>query len=118
MTQEYASEEALVPSFFRKPVEETTKLIKKKPRPEDEQTLLELSESNAWDKLKTIIEAKKSAIQDMTEESIRNTSSLEEIGLRTIINDQVQSAFQSIIDTVEMPKKARDVTRASTSDEE
>jgi hypothetical protein len=102
-------DQALVPDFFRPPVQEATKIIKK-PVKGDEETLLSLSESEAWNILKGIINRKKAALEHQMKKTAGTCKTLEEIGWRYALMDQICAAYDSVIDAVEIHKRARDVT--------
>lgn len=99
----------IMPDFFQPAMKESTKIIKKKPTKADEDRLLELSDSDSWRKLKSIIEGKMAALQDMTSKACRKSASIEEWGFRYAILDQTLSAYQSIIDVVELRRKVKEI---------
>jgi len=99
--------DVIPPSFFQPVVEETTKLIKRKPRKTDDEDLLSLAESDSWKKLRSIIEGKQEKIRMLASKTADSSTDLNVIGLTTLIERQVNAAYQSIIDLVELRKKAK-----------
>lgn len=99
--------EQALPTFFRVALNQATKVVKKKPKKEDEDTLIGLAEHEGWLKVKEIIEDKQVTLAKMTKEACRTAQTLDEIGFRYAILDQVTEAMQSVVDTVELPYNAR-----------
>lgn len=107
------TDEALLPSFFQKPIKETTKLIKSKPKKEDEDILRSGVDTDFWAKVKEVISAKSAAVEDAYQKSLTTEKSLEQIGLRALMADLVVNALNEVVETVELPAKVQDLERAS-----
>lgn len=116
MESHQSNNEPILPDFFREPVEETTKLIKRKPEQGSEKVLLDGADSDFWREVKKIVEEKKGSIEEAYHKSLRSSVDLQEIGLRALISDLVGGALQEIIDTVELPVKAQDIKRKEEDD--
>ncbi len=99
--------EQALPTFFRVALDQATRVVKKKPKKQDEDALISLAEHEGWVKVKEIIEDKQVILAKLTKEAARKATSLDEIGFRYAILDQVTEAMQSVIDTVELPYEAR-----------
>ena len=100
--------EQAIPAFFRTVIDESSRLIKKQPKKKDEDALVQLADSEGWEKVKEIIENKQQALDNAYNKSMRGSTNLEEIGMRALIKEMVTVAYQSVIDTVELPIKARE----------
>jgi hypothetical protein len=99
--------EQSIPAFFRTAAEESTRIIKRKPRKQDEDVLVQIAETDGWEKVKEIIGSKKSALDEAFLESLQNSTDLKDIGIRALIKNIVGLAYDSVIDSVELPLKAR-----------
>lgn len=99
--------EQTIPAFFRVAVEESTKIIKRKPRKQDEDVLVQIAETDGWERVKEIITSKKAALDDAFVKSLSNSNDLNDIGIRALMKELVGAAYDSIIDSVELPLKAR-----------
>lgn len=99
--------EQALPTFFRVALDDATKVVKKKPKKEDEEGLIALVEQKGWEKAREIVKDKQVSLAKMTKEACRTAQTLDEIGFRYAILDQVTEAMQSVVDTVELPYNAR-----------
>jgi len=110
------SQQALAPSFFQSVTEESSKVIKRKPKKQDEDILVQLAENDAWQRVKDIIKDMRISLWEATRVMSRESKTLEELGLRYAIFDQVDAAYQSVIDLVELPYEARKYERLAKNE--
>ncbi len=100
------STQAMVPEFFAPAVEEATKKIQA-PKEGDENLILEFSESKAWDYIKGIIESIQESIKDGAKKSAGIATDWEHVAKIYYGRDVSVDSFQTIIDMIELHKKAK-----------
>lgn len=99
--------EALPPQMFgpiSRAMDEDVKETKKK----DQDVLKSFADSDEWNIVKGIIERKIGHWEDATLKAVSRCVSLEELGLRYIVRDQVVASLRNLIKSVEFSKKAKD----------
>lgn len=101
-----ASEQALVPDFFRQAIADATP-DPKKPKTTDDDLLLSLAESESWELLKGIIENIMHGIDQGTKQAVGAAKTWEEAGKSYFARDVSVDMAQSIIDIVELRKQAK-----------
>lgn len=98
--------EALPPDQFQ-PMHEVQKLIEKKPKKTDQDTLRAFADTNEWKIIRGIIERKQESLDKWVKDTAWKSSTLEEFGFKRALADQVIAGLGSIIADVERPKKGK-----------
>jgi len=101
-----SSEQMLMPEFFRNFQKKAKKSIKK-PKKGDDDILLAMAESDAWELLKTIVEGINDSIDKQTKKAVGQAKSWEEIAKLYFARDISRDSVQAIIDIVELRKDAK-----------
>lgn len=100
------SEQALMPTFFKNILEEA-KVSKKKPKKGDDEMLLSLAESDAWELYRGIMENMAQDIQEKSKEIIGAAKTWEETAKVYFARDVAIDTIDSLIGIVELRKEAK-----------
>lgn len=99
-------EQAMVPDFFKPAIEEATKEIKK-PKKGDDDLLLGMAESDAWELLKGMLEGIQNSLVNQSKKSVGEAKTWEEAAKIYYGRDVSVDTLQTVIDIVELRKKAK-----------
>lgn len=110
-----AAEQAPPPAFLREVIAQNKEQPKVEVGKNREKLLLDLSESDVWNNIvKKFIEAKQLMMAKELRENI-DGKSMEEVGFRFLVTDQVNDFIHQFISFVEAPRNAREAQKQSES---
>lgn len=104
--EEQAARQATVPppAFIKPVLDQSSKEPPLSPGEDRDRIMAEFVETEAWKLIKNYIEGKAVMLAQQLRESVPG-SSLEEVGFRFMITDQVNKFGRELINFVEMPAK-------------
>lgn len=102
-----AAEQAPPPSFIREVIRQNKEKQGVEPGLNAEKVMLEFSESDAWKLLLDFINRKQALLAQGVREASGGSVSMEEVGFKYLVADQVNTFASQIIDFVERPARGR-----------
>lgn len=107
------SEQMIGPDFFRKIREDAKKDIKK-PKEGDDDLLLAMSQSDAWELLESIVETIKEGIDKGTKQIAGQATTWEEVGKAYFAKEIAIDSIQSVLDIVNLRRDADHAEKSVT----
>lgn len=99
------AEQAPPPAFLKSVINQNKKETVIEPGPDRDKTIANFANSDAWKLLKQFIRAKQTELGAMVRESSDGSASLEEVGFKYLVADQVNTFAQQIVTFVESVPK-------------